>query len=407
MELENTILLPDLWQQEALRALREGKDVVVDAPTGAGKTFIFEMIAEQGFKGQMVYTVPTRALANDKLYEWRRKGWHVGITTGDVSDQPDAPILVATLETQRGRILTGRGPTLLIIDEYQMLGDSNRGTSYELALALAPPDTQLLLLSGSTGNPAEMLEWFRRMGRDASLVCQKERPVPLEEIFFDALRTRPPRNIQSHWAKQIYKALESDLGPVLIFAPKRLAAEQLARQLASELEPEIPLFLSHQQKNLAGTELKMLLRNRICYHHSGLSYAQRAGIIEPLAKTGQIQVIVATTGLGSGINFSMRSVFVMDNEYRAGDEHRKLRPDEMLQMFGRAGRRGLDEKGFILTAPGKPRLNEAKPLKLKRHNQVDWPSLIALMRIGSFSKWMPRPETASLMAPDTAAGAPR
>lgn len=379
MELENTILLPDLWQQEALRALRDGKDVVVDAPTGAGKTFIFEMIAERGFKGQMVYTVPTRALANDKLYEWRGKGWHVGITTGDVSDQPDAPILVATLETQRGRILTGRGPTLLIVDEYQMLGDSNRGTSYELALALAPPDTQLLLLSGSTGNPAEIVEWFRRMGRDATLVCQKERPVPLEEIFFDALRTRPPRNIRSHWSKQIHKALEADLGPILIFAPKRLAAEQLARQLASELEPEIPLFLSHQQKNLAGTELKRLLRNRICYHHSGLSYAQRAGIIEPLAKAGQIQVIVATTGLGSGINFSMRSVFVMDNEYRAGEEHRKLRPDEMLQMFGRAGRRGLDEKGFILTAPGKPRLNEAKPLKLKRHNQVDWPSLIALM----------------------------
>ncbi|MDE0821407.1 MAG: DEAD/DEAH box helicase, partial [Opitutales bacterium] len=73
MELENTILLPDLWQQEALRALRDGKDVVVDAPTGAGKTFIFEMIAERGFKGQMVYTVPTRALANDKLYEWRGK----------------------------------------------------------------------------------------------------------------------------------------------------------------------------------------------------------------------------------------------------------------------------------------------------------------------------------------------
>ena len=380
MELENTLQLPDLWQQEALRALQEGLDVVVDAPTGAGKTFIFEMLAEKGIKGQMVYTVPTRALANDKLYEWRAKGWQVGITTGDISDKPEAPILVATLETQRGGILAGHGPRLLIIDEYQMLGDTGRGTSYELAMALAPSQTQLLMLSGSTRNPEEIVEWMKRMGRNATLVRKKERPVPLEEVFFEALRFRPPRRIRNHWSKQIYKALEADLGPILIFAPKRLAAEQLARQLANDLEPEIPLFLSEAQKNLAGSELKRLLRSRVCYHHSGLSYAQRAGVIEPLAKTGQIQVIVATTGLGSGINFSMRSVFLMDNEYRADEEHRHLRPDELLQMFGRAGRRGLDEKGFVLVEPGKPRLNEAKALKLKRHNQVDWPSLLALMR---------------------------
>ena len=228
MELENTLQLPDLWQQEALRGLQEGLDVVVDAPTGAGKTFIFEMLAEKGIKGQMVYTVPTRALANDKLYEWRAKGWQVGITTGDISDKPEAPILVATLETQRGGILAGHGPRLLIIDEYQMLGDTGRGTSYELAMALAPSQTQLLMLSGSTRNPEEIVEWMKRMGRNATLVRKKERPVPLEEVFFEALRFKPPRRIRNHWSKQIYKALEADLGPMLIFAPKRLAAEQLS-----------------------------------------------------------------------------------------------------------------------------------------------------------------------------------
>ena len=130
--------LPDLWQQEAVRALRSGSDAVVDAPTGAGKTWIFELLISGGWKGQAVYTVPTRALANDKRLEWQRKGWHVGIVTGDLSENPDAPVVVATLETQRERLLSGEGPSLLVIDEYQMLGDPTRGPAYELAIASAP-----------------------------------------------------------------------------------------------------------------------------------------------------------------------------------------------------------------------------------------------------------------------------
>jgi replicative superfamily II helicase len=74
--------LPDLWQQEAVRHIRAGRDVVVDAPTGAGKTHVFELLVEQGQRGQSVFTVPTRALANDKRLEWQRKGWNVGIVTG-------------------------------------------------------------------------------------------------------------------------------------------------------------------------------------------------------------------------------------------------------------------------------------------------------------------------------------
>ena len=396
MELENTLQLPDIWQQEAVRALKAGQDVVVDAPTGAGKTFIFEMMVKERLDGQLIYTVPTRALANDKLYEWRAKGWHVGITTGDLSDKPNAPIVVATLETQRRGILHGKGPRMLIVDEYQMLGDPVRGSAYELILALAPLETQLLLLSGSTGNPDEIQQWLQRNGRDVVLIRKRERPVPLEEVFFDGLRARPPKKIRNFWSKQIYKALDADLGPILIFAPKRLAAEQLAHQLAQDLDPEFPLHLSEAQKQLAGNELRKLLRSRVCYHHSGLSYAQRAGVIEPLAKAGQIQVIVATTGLGAGINFSMRCVFLMDREYRALEEHRQLRPDELLQMFGRAGRRGLDQKGFILVAPNKPRLQEARSMKLRRGNQVDWPSLIALMDVAVEQEKCPVEATAHL-----------
>src|SRR5436190_16065791 len=124
----NQVTIPDLWQQQAVSFLREGKDVVVHAPTGAGKTLIFELWSNYGKnRGQAIYTVPTRALANDKLAEWRSRGWNVGIATGDLAENLDAPVIVATLETQKNRLIAGDGPSLLVIDEYQMIGDQDRG----------------------------------------------------------------------------------------------------------------------------------------------------------------------------------------------------------------------------------------------------------------------------------------
>ena len=175
------MVVPDLWQQEAVRALRDGKDVVVQAPTGSGKTFIFELLYPS-LKGQAIFTVPTRALANDKLAEWRARGWDVGIATGDLALNLNAKVLVATLETQRARFLRRDGPRLLVVDEYQMIADPVRGVHYELALALAPRETQLLLLSGSVQNPQDVVAWFQRIGRDPVLISHNERPVPLEEI---------------------------------------------------------------------------------------------------------------------------------------------------------------------------------------------------------------------------------
>src|ERR1043165_694914 len=173
----NKVTVPDLWQQQAVTALREGKDVVVHAPTGAGKTLIFELWSNKGKnRGQAIYTVPTRALANDKLAEWRAQGWDVGIATGDLSENLNAPVIVATLETQKSRLIRGEGPSLLVVDEYQMLGDEDRVLNYEIAIAMAPPHTQLLLLSGSVANPQDVVKWLKRLGRDALHVRTDFRP---------------------------------------------------------------------------------------------------------------------------------------------------------------------------------------------------------------------------------------
>jgi superfamily II DNA/RNA helicase len=376
--LEINLVVPDIWQQEAVRALRDGKDVVVQAPTGSGKTYIFELLYPS-LKGQAIFTVPTRALANDKLAEWRARGWDVGIATGDLALNLNAKVLVATLETQRARFLRRNGPALLVVDEYQMISDPVRGVHYELALALAPPETQLLLLSGSVQNPQAVVSWFERIGRDAVLISHNERPVPLEEIDLRALPESGFVNSKSFWPRMIGKALRAELAPVLVFAPRRNAAEEMAQAIASAVSVRDPLPLSEKQEALAGKRLAKLLRNRVAYHHSGLSYAVRAGLIEPLAKAGQLNVVVATMGLAAGINFSMRSVLITDTRYKAGNFERHVEPDELLQMFGRAGRRGLDDTGYVLMLPDIPRLGDARARQLKRAAQVDWPSLISVM----------------------------
>ena len=374
------VIVPDLWQQDAVQHLRAGRDVVVHAATGAGKTFIFELWSNEGRNpGQAIYTVPTRALANDKLAEWRARGWNVGIATGDLSENLDAPVIVATLETQKNRLITGDGPRLLVIDEYQMLGDAERGLNYELAIAMAPPQTQLLMLSGSVANPRHVVAWLQRLGRQAEWVWHDDRPVPLEEVYAGMLNYNVPSEIRGYWPRFAAKALAEGLGPILVFAPRRRAAKALAVDIARNLPNPNPLQLTAGQKDLVDDHLARMLQARVAYHHSGLSYGARAGVVEPLAKAGQLRVVVATMGLAAGINFSLRSVTLAADSYRRDHLEVPIRADEIHQMFGRAGRRGIDEIGYGLVSRNEIRIRDGHPCFLSRNGMVDWASLLGLM----------------------------
>src|SRR4030095_14132876 len=192
-----------------------------------------------------------------------------------------------------------------------------------------------------------------------------------------------PSKIRGYWPRFVAKALGEDLGPILIFAPRRLTAESLAAELSRILPTPNPLSFSAEQKQLAGEHLAKMLKNRIAYHHSGLSYAARAGVVEPLAKAGQLRVVVATMGLAAGINFSLRSVALAGESYRRDYQEQPLRADEILQMFGRAGRRGIDEVGFVLVSNNEIRLRDGYPRHLSRSGMVDWGALLGLMSAAS------------------------
>ena len=137
----------------------------------------------------------------------------------------------------------------------------------------------------------------------------------------------------------------------------------MAAELARQLPTPNPLPLSAEQKQLVGEHLAKLLKSRIAYHHSGLSYGARAGVIEPLAKAGPAprrrrhdgpgrrhQFLPAQRGAGRRIVSPRRA------------SSSRCAPDEILQMFGRAGRRGLDETGYVLITANEIRLLDAQPV---------------------------------------------
>ena len=197
---------PDLWQQEAVRHLVDGKDVVLHAPTGAGKTYIFELLVEQGLRKRAIFTVPTRALANDKLMEWRARGWDVGICTGDIVEN-EGHRLWSPLSKPKNGSFYRQGPGPVGHRRVPDVADPVRGVNYELAIAMSPRSCQILLMSGSVSNPQDLVAWLNRLDRDAVLVRRLHRPVPQEEVLVEGLKIRVPARVRGFWPRIVSKAL--------------------------------------------------------------------------------------------------------------------------------------------------------------------------------------------------------
>ncbi len=249
----------DPWQREVLDALVQGKNVVVDAPTTAGKTRAVEVffrlhIGQPQFRA--AYTAPVKSLSNDKLREFSDMfgAENVGIATGDIKENLGAPIVVTTLETYRNSLLgvePDLGRRLVIFDEYHFMQDYSRGSAWEEALVLTPPDCQLLLLSASVGNAEDFSSWLNTIHeRETLLVRTLTRPVPLRDLIYirgrwldsktlgegvfkkvlldKEFKPLPPPVL----APRIASARALGLTPTIIYAGKRLSCEIVAAELA-------------------------------------------------------------------------------------------------------------------------------------------------------------------------------
>lgn len=375
----------DPWQQKALDALFRGSHVVVDAPTTAGKTRIVEAYLrdkiDQGELFRACYTCPVKSLANDKFREMKALFGDqlVGISTGDIKHNLAAPIIIATLESYRNSLL-GRESSLaidlVIFDEYHYIQDYSRGSAWQEAIILSHSTTQLLLLSASVANSEDFVRWIQGIhSQKTVLISTSYRPVPLKNLVFDGkkwiLEDYLPKNISptssdgqivsaGTFAAALRASEEAGLTPTIIYTGKRLATEKMARVLAHTMPPLTESARAHVKKQLQGVLKKhqneewidprfrrLVEDTGIAYHHSGLPPSVRA-TVESLLKEGIIRICVATSGLSLGINFSVKSTIIADKK-RPGDQGmERYSASDVLQMTGRAGRRGKDLVGYSL-----------------------------------------------------------
>ncbi|NOZ63564.1 MAG: DEAD/DEAH box helicase [Caldiserica bacterium] len=371
----------DPFQIQAIQYIKEGYSVIVAAPTGAGKTVIAEEVMKDSLReGRgVVYTAPIKALSNQKFRDFSRLfPDKVGIITGDVSINPESPLLIMTTEIFRNHILESSSRLLdkswVIFDEIHYLDDVERGTVWEESLILLPSHMKFLALSATIPNVHSFAEWLRSVHHfPVKEIVEKKRPVPLRFYFqfqneiyrsfkkvekvlygFDYLK----RNAPNRTTTLIKRLKEMDRLPAIYFAFSRKKCEELAYEMErfDFLDPEssrkVEEFVNElgEKLNLLGhpnfERIKSLASHGIAFHHAGVLPSLKE-IIERLFSSGFIKIIFTTETFALGINMPARTVCFDDLVKSTGKGKRPLKVREFHQMAGRAGRRGKDKEGFV------------------------------------------------------------
>ncbi len=378
----------DPFQQEALSYIDQNYSVLVAAPTGVGKTLIADYLIEKIHKenGRVVYTAPIKALSNQKFKEFKAIMGEdaVGILTGDVVLNPEAPVLIMTTEIFRN--LLQESPErvsdvrYVIFDEIHYIDDPERGSVWEESLIFMPAAMRFLGLSATIPNVEQLAEWISQTQKqEIKIVTHFERIVPLRHYFFEKSMGVVPVN---QFRKRVKKALgrmkqadghdlpatthvdliaeiKDGYLPCLFFTFSRKKAEMNAIELGAEYN-----FLTNEERRQAEAVidavsarypkilserwqgLRSLLLKGIGYHHAGMLPALK-DVVEELFTHRLIKVLYCTETFAVGLNFPCRSVCFDSSTKWDGQSFRAITNREYFQMAGRAGRRGIDTEGFV------------------------------------------------------------
>jgi len=179
------------FQKWAIKSIVDNDHILITAHTGSGKTlpaeFAIQYYVSQGKK--VIYTAPIKALSNTKLYDLRNKYPHIsfGIITGDITDNPDADVLIMTTEilphTLNNRKLKEKTNidiklnfeididtelAAVVFDEIHYINDPERGNVWEQAILLLPPHIQLIMLSATIDKPEIFARWIENKKKQQS-----------------------------------------------------------------------------------------------------------------------------------------------------------------------------------------------------------------------------------------------
>jgi len=399
----------DPWQIKAIQSIENAEHVFVQAPTGSGKTAVVEQFLKRNLDSglKLFYAVPIKALANDKFFDfcdlYGQK--NVGINTGDITLHADAQIVIGTTEIVRNILLDKPDAyNVIAFDEAQYLGDPERGGAWEESIIMSSDETLLVFLSGSVANAGVVCNWIQSIKeRTMTLYTETHRPVPLEFAFpfghgflkkedWPSLAHLSNKIHRPYYENlpQFFEALEeAEMTPVLLFMPRRRDCEDVFKDIGDtkpEHQKELKaLLLTMPDSTLLNLRLRRMIERKGCaYHHSGLLPPEKR-VVEHLAKKGKLRFISATMSLASGVNFSVRTCYI--SEYHRpgnGGTMQELTPSEVLQMWGRAGRRGLDVEGYVVPCmkiEDTPKFNsvEAFPEAIVRDNFVSPVNLLSIL----------------------------
>jgi len=337
-------------QESAILELFEDKNVILNTPTGSGKSLVatalhFKAIA-QGQRS--VYTCPIKALVNEKFMALCREFGpdNVGLATGDASVNRDAPILCCTAEILANIALRegALAPfTEVVMDEFHYYADRDRGVAWQVPL-LTMPQARFLLMSATLGDTTFFeAELTKLNGRVTTTVSSVDRPVPLSHEYSEL-----------PLAKTLESLIADGRAPVYVVHFTQLDAAQSAQDFTSIN------VASREEKNLIantlegfkftspyGPDIRKWLKHGIGLHHAGLLPKYRV-LVEQLAQKGLLKVICGTDTLGVGINVPIRTVLFTRLCKFDGQKTVILSARDFHQIGGRAGRKGFDDKGWVV-----------------------------------------------------------
>lgn len=385
----------DDFQKEAIEHIKNGKSVVVCAPTGAGKTCIAQSAIHLALENgtRIFYTTPLKALSNQKFYDFSRTYGeeNVGLLTGDTTINREAQIVVMTTEVFRNMLYGTTFGALkdnlkdvkyVVLDEVHYMNDEQRGTVWEESIIYCPTNIQIIALSATVQNSKQLTNWINTVHSGTEHVFTDFRPVPLRFYYYDSSKPDTvlplltpegklnkkikPESKYKYFNKKtavknpvasITMALkEKNMLPAIYFTFSRKKCDENAKKCSSLelLTKEETLEINRLVDEYIGENPYLennpqidLIKKGVASHHAGLLPGWKL-LVERLFQKGLIKMVFATETLAAGINMPARTTVISSVSKRTDEGHRMLSANEFLQMSGRAGRRGMDEIGYVV-----------------------------------------------------------
>ncbi|MCA9577236.1 MAG: DUF3516 domain-containing protein [Myxococcales bacterium] len=337
-------------QEEAILELFDGKSVILNTPTGSGKSLValaahFKAVADGG---RSFYTAPIKALVSEKFFELCEAfgADNVGMMTGDASINRDAPLICCTAEILANLALREGGAAdvdMVVIDEFHFYSERERGVAWQVPL-LTLPQARFLLMSATLGDTQRFEEGIAQLtGAPVALVKTTDRPVPLDWEYAE----KPLH-------ETLLAQLEAGKTPIYVVHFAQRAASEHAQDLMSidflskEEKAQIKDELSGFRWDTPfGAELRRFVHHGVGVHHAGMLPKYRRAV-ERLAAKGLLKIICGTDTLGVGVNIPLRTVVFTKLCKYDGDKTKILTVRDFHQIAGRAGRKGFDTQGSVI-----------------------------------------------------------